>query len=112
MNPPSQPSAAFLRNVTRWSGPALAALLLAGCVEYPRRAVVVYGAPPPVREEVVGVAPGPGYFWVRGHWAWREGRYVWIGGHWSAAPRPGVVWIDGHWDNRGGNYVYVEGYWR
>ena len=112
MNHHSSPTRPLLRHAGRWAGPALAALLLAGGVEYPRRAVVVYGAPPPVREEVVGVAPGPGYFWVRGHWAWREGRYAWVGGRWAAAPRAGVIWMDGHWENRGGSYVYVEGYWR
>jgi YXWGXW repeat-containing protein len=82
-----------------------------GCVVYPGRAYV-YGSPPPPRVEVIGMAPGPGYFWVRGHWAWRGGNYVWIGGHWSLRPGPGAAWIDGRWENRGGNYVYVEGYWR
>jgi hypothetical protein len=85
--------------------------LAGGCVVYPARAVV-YGPPPPVRAEVVGVAPGPGYFWVRGHWAWRGGGYVWLGGHWARRPGPGSVWIEGHWESRGGNYVYIDGYWR
>jgi hypothetical protein len=112
MNNSFAPASAFLRRSARWGGPALAALLLAGCVEYPRRTVMVYGAPPPVREEVVGIAPGPGYLWIRGHWAWREGRYVWIGGRWASSPRAGAIWIDGRWENHGGNYVFVEGYWR
>lgn len=34
--------------------------------------VVAYEAPPPVRFEVVGVAPAPGYFWVNGAWFWGE----------------------------------------
>ena len=39
--------------------------------------------PPPLRVEVIGVAPYSGAHWVRGHWAWRRGEYVWIPGHWS-----------------------------
>jgi hypothetical protein len=37
-------------------------------------------APPPPRAEVMQVAPGPGYVWISGHWAWRHGWY-WAPGH-------------------------------
>jgi len=30
--------------------------------------VIVHSQPPPERYEVIGTAPGPGYFWIRGHW--------------------------------------------
>src|SRR5215472_6274016 len=33
--------------------------------------IVERGVIPPPRVEVVPVAPGPGYNWVPGHWAWR-----------------------------------------
>jgi len=59
---------------------AIASVLLAvavsACVVAPApgyHAVVAYEAPPPVRFEVVGVAPAPGYFWIGGAWFW-EGR--------------------------------------
>ena len=86
------------------------ALSAAGCV-YPAR-TVYYGPPPPPHAEVVGVAPGPGYVWIHGRWAWRGGNYVWVVGHWTARPGYASVWVDGRWENRGGNYVFVDGYWR
>jgi hypothetical protein len=85
--------------------------LAGGCVVYPAHPVV-YGPPPPPPAEVVSVAPGPGYVWIRGHWVWRHGNYVWIRGHWSPRPTAGSVWIEGHTEYRGGTYVYVDGYWR
>lgn len=88
---------------------ALAALA-GGCV-YPARARVVYAAPPAAQAEVIPAAPGPGYYWVRGHWAWRDGRYVWIRGHYIAQ-RAGGVWVEGHYQNGAGGYFWVEGHWR
>ena len=44
--------------------------------------VVILERPmPPPRMEVIPVAPGPGYNWVPGHWAWRGAEWVWIPGH-------------------------------
>jgi hypothetical protein len=31
--------------------------------------------PPPLRYEVEGPMPGPGYVWTEGSWAWDGGRY-------------------------------------
>ena len=62
-------------------GVIVSASLLSGCV-YPAT-VVAAPPPPPPRVEVAGLSPGPGYAWVRGHWAWRYGRYVWVHGHWA-----------------------------
>jgi len=68
-------------------------LLFAGCVERtvyvqrppvaggPRGEVVVTEAPPPIQTEVIVEAPGPGYIWVPGYWAW-QGRWVWVRGSW------------------------------
>lgn len=88
---------------------ALALGLLAGCSTAP--APVVVAGPPVAQTEVVPVSPGPGWYWIGGHWAWRYSRYVWVPGHWARA-HPGGVWIQGHYENRGGAYVWVEGYWR
>src|SRR5499427_6502127 len=86
---------------------ALASLLLAfavsACVVAPApgyHAVVAYEAPPPVRYEVVGVAPAPGYFWIGGAWFWESGRYSWHPGRWEA-PRPGYRWAPDRWHHVG-----------
>ncbi|HEY3755477.1 MAG TPA: hypothetical protein VGL42_04955 [Opitutaceae bacterium] len=88
---------------------ALSIALLAGCATEP--APYVVAGPPVAQTEVVPVSPGPGWFWVGGHYAWRYGRYVWIGGHWARRGHPGAVWIQGHYENRGGTYVWIEGNW-
>jgi hypothetical protein len=92
-------------------GPGIVlAALLGGCA-YPAYSTVVVAPPPPVAvAEVIPASPGPGFFWARGHWAWRYGRYVWVRGHWIG--RAGTAWIDGHYENRGGGYFWVEGHWR
>jgi len=71
--------------------------MLAGCVvreEPPRRRVYVYDAPPPgpvvVQEappadivEVVPVAPGPEFIYIRGGWHREGGRWIWHHGYWN-----------------------------
>ena len=42
--------------------------------------IVERGVMPAPRVEVIPVAPGAGYNWVPGHWAWRERGWVWIAG--------------------------------
>jgi len=75
--------------------------------------VVVDQTPPPDREEVVTVAPEPGFVWVGGYWGWHGGAYVWVPGGWHRPPRPGVVWQRGYWHPRpGGGHVWVRGRWR
>jgi hypothetical protein len=69
-------------------------------------------APPPVRVEVAGVAPGPGFAWVRGYWGYRGGGYAWVPGYWGRPPRPRAVWEAGRWERRGSRYGYREGRWR
>jgi hypothetical protein len=104
---------------------ALLALLAAtsGCVVAVRPApvgvayvaepgeVVVDAAPPEPIVEVVGVAPGPGYFWVGGYYHWYGNRWGWVRGHYELPPRHGAVWIGPRYEVRGGRRVYVRGYW-
>lgn len=102
---------------------ALAAILLAsavtvaltGCVITPVGPGLYIGgpvaiAPPPVREEVIGVAPYPGYVWAGGYWGWQGGRHVWVGGHWLAG-RPGYRWAPHHWEHVGGGWRLAQGRW-
>lgn len=94
---------------------AVAAALLAGtgCASAQRgERVYVRAAPPAMRVEVVGVAPGPRYVWVPGYWNWDRRAYVWMPGRWVVPARGYRVWRPGHWvqDRRG--WYWVEGRWR
>jgi len=88
-----------------------AGLTLAGCAGggygyYART------APPPVRVEARGYAPGPGYVWLDGYWGYRCNSYAWTPGYWARPPRSRSVWEPGRWENRGGRYYYRNGRWR
>jgi hypothetical protein len=73
--------------------------------------VIVRSQPPPERYESVGIAPGPGYVFIRGHWGWRHDRWEWIGGRWDLPSQPCRVWISGQWVARGGGWVWAEGHY-
>jgi len=73
--------------------------------------IVVRTQPPPERVEVVPMNPGPGYIWIRGHWAWRHERWDWINGHWDRVTSPGYTWIPGQWVARGNGWVWIEGHY-
>src|SRR5437763_11217921 len=98
------------------------AFLAAGC--YTRRVevresgpvasdeVIVSSEPPRPRHEViVGVAPSPAHVWIRGFWAFRDGRWVWVPGHWERGPRIGAHWVEGHWVHRTRGWVWIPGHW-
>lgn len=87
---------------------------LSACVVTPAPVydgVVAYQAPPPVRFEVVGAVPAPGYFWVNGAWFWEGGRYAWHPGYWQA-PRPGYHWVAHSWHPAGNGWRMEPGHWR
>lgn len=73
--------------------------------------VVTDVAPPPPQEEVVGVAPGPDYFWIGGVWFWEGGQHVWHPGHWEHR-REGFHYVAHHWDNDDGHWHLRGGTWR
>lgn len=91
---------------------AVLAAMLSGCVVTapPGADVVAYSPPPPVRYEVVGVAPAPGYFWIGGAWFWEGGRYAWHPGRWEA-PRPGYHWVAHEWRPVGNTWHMKPGHW-
>jgi len=74
--------------------------------------VVIQSQPPPERGEVIPPQPGPGYVYIRGHWAWRHERWEWIRGRWEYPQQPGAVWVPGAWVARGGGWVWVEGHYQ
>jgi|SRR5579883_210030 len=90
---------------------ALAAISLTACAG---GGYVYYASapPPPLREEVFGVAPGPGFVWISGYWGYRGNNYVWIPGRWERPPRPGARWEAGRWERHGSRWGYREGHWR
>jgi hypothetical protein len=88
--------------------------------------MVIRHMPAPVREDI-SRAPGPGYAWVQGHWAWRGDAWVWQSGHWYAGaarpmptiiveeygvpPSPAHYWVPGHWVWRGNDWAWNRGHW-
>jgi hypothetical protein len=89
--------------------------------------IVERGVMPAPRVEVIPVAPGPGYNWVRGHWAWRGAAWVWVPGHHVRAvvsempaevvevipvrPAPEYYWVKGHHVWEGDRWVWHRGVW-
>ncbi len=90
----------------------LAASMLAAACGAAYGRVYVRTGPPPVRAEVVGVAPGAGYVWVPGYYRYDGGSYVWVGGRWDRPPRRNARWERGHWERDRRGWYYVEGHWR
>jgi WXXGXW repeat (2 copies) len=86
-----------------------AGLGLGGCAVH---ASYIHTPPPAPRVEVYGYAPGPGYVWVNGFWAWGGSRYVWRPGYWVRPPRHYNRWQEGRWERDGRGYRYHEGHWR
>ncbi|HXQ79731.1 MAG TPA: hypothetical protein VN775_00370 [Opitutaceae bacterium] len=74
--------------------------------------VVVDAEPPAPIVEAIGIAPGPGYFWIGGYYHWYGNRWGWVRGHYELPPRRGAVWVAPRYDFRGGRRVYVRGFWR
>jgi hypothetical protein len=95
--------------------PVFAASLFAvGCVVYPVRPVgevdVVGDPPEPIVEDVTP-APGLGFVWIGGAWAWHD-RWVWEAGRWDRPPHPGAVWVPHRYVVHNGRHVFIQGGWR
>jgi hypothetical protein len=73
---------------------------------------VNFGPPRPLYYGYTGYAPGPGYVWVDGYWAWDGYQYVWIDGYWAQAPYANALWVPGFWAPRHSGYIWFGGYWR
>jgi WXXGXW repeat (2 copies) len=68
-------------------------------------------APPELPEYDQPPAPGPGYLWTPGYWAWGPGGYYWVPGAWVEAPYYGALWTPPYWGWYGGYYRFHPGYW-
>ncbi len=73
--------------------------------------IVIRSRPPQEMVERVPMSPGPGYFWIRGHWAWRHDNWDWINGRWDRAAQASQEWVPGQWMERNGGWVWREGHY-
>jgi hypothetical protein len=69
-----------------------------------------YRAPPALRVEERGVAPGAGYWWRGGYYGWRNRDYHWYPGRWYA-PRAGYTYYGPSWYHWGNRWGYRPGRW-
>lgn len=70
-----------------------------------------YPPVPPLRYEVVPVAPGPAVLWQPGHWGWNGFRYAWVGGRYLQRRPYYANYQHGHWASRFGRWVWVRPGW-
>lgn len=68
-------------------------------------------APPPIPDYEQPPAPGDGYIWTPGYWAWSGDGYEWVQGAWVAAPYTGALWTPGYWGYNPYGYFWNAGYW-
>jgi hypothetical protein len=92
---------------------ALAGLLSCGPPP-PAGVVYVERRPPPVRVEVLGPAPGPGYVRIDGYWRWGGADFTWVPGRWEQVDggRGHRKWERGRWKHHGNQWYWIEGHWR
>lgn len=71
------------------------------------------GVPPPALPVYAQpIAPGPGYMWTPGYWAWDPAfGYYWVPGTWVMPPQIGLLWTPGWWGWSAGYYRWNPGYW-
>lgn len=68
-------------------------------------------APPELPVYDQPIAPGDGYIWTPGYWAYGDDDYYWVPGTWVMAPEVGYLWTPGYWGVDGDDYIFHEGYW-
>ena len=84
----------------RWLVPLLGVVLLATAVSsWAGVFVSVAVGPPALPVYVQPIAPGPGYIWTPGYWAWSPDGYYWVPGTWVLPPEVGFLWTPGYWVN-------------
>src|SRR5277367_3720645 len=88
-----------------------AALALLPAASFAGVFISVGFAPPVLPVYVQPVAPGDGYLWNPGYWAYGDEGYYWIPGVWVRPPQVGVLWTPGYWGWGGSAYIFHAGYW-
>jgi hypothetical protein len=74
-------------------------------------AVTSNQAPPPIPDYDQPEAPGDGYTWTPGYWAWNGIGYEWVQGAWVEPPYSGALWTPGYWGYGYNAYSWYPGYW-
>jgi hypothetical protein len=67
--------------------------------------------PPPIPDYQQPPAPGDGYIWTPGYWAYGPEGYEWVDGAWVNAPYTGALWTPGYWGYADDGYFWNAGYW-
>jgi hypothetical protein len=89
-----------------------AALVMAPAASFAGVFISVGFAPPALPVYVQPIAPGDGYLWNPGYWAYNaDSGYYWVPGVWVRPPQVGLLWTPGYWGWGGGAYLFHEGYW-
>jgi hypothetical protein len=68
-------------------------------------------APPPIPIYAQPIAPGDGYIWAPGYWAYGDDGYYWVDGSWVDPPYEGALWTPGYWGWGDDDYFWNPGYW-
>ena len=87
------------------------ALLFTPTAANARGFVSVGFAPPLIPMYEQPIAPGYGYIWTPGYWAYGDDGYYWVDGAWVYPPYEGALWTPGYWGWNNGMYYFHEGYW-
>ena len=87
------------------------ALLLAPASANARVFVSVGIAPPAIPVYEQPLAPGYGYIWTPGYWAYGDDGYYWVDGAWVYPPYVDALWTPGYWGWGDGGYFWTPGYW-
>ena len=94
----------------------IAAVLAVGLMVAPPAAqarvfVSVGIAPPLIPAYEQPIAPGYGYIWTPGYWAYGPDGYYWVDGAWVYPPYDGALWTPGYWGWADDGYCWNPGYW-
>src|SRR5580698_431799 len=90
---------------------AAAVLMLAPAASFAAVIISVGFAPPALPVYAQPIAPGDGYLWTPGYWAYGAEGYYWVPGVWVRPPAVGLLWTPGYWGWGGGVYAFHAGYW-
>ena len=71
----------------------------------------IYQAPPALPSYDQPPAPGDGYIWTPGYWAFGQGGYYWVPGAWVLPPYEDALWTPGYWGYEQTGYFWNAGYW-
>jgi hypothetical protein len=92
-------------------GAAIATAFVAPAAAHARVFVSVAIAPPVIPVYAQPLAPGDGYIWTPGYWAYGDDGYYWVDGAWVEPPYEGALWTPGYWGFADAAYVWNPGYW-